>query len=320
MKMKKIFISGCLLVLVASGLFADADHVVISEFATHDRTKIYSGLPEESNEFIELFNPTSVVVDISSWTVEYAQSGSEFDNSAQPSKTSNLVLQLPRDTTVTIPPKGHFLIANTTGYTGTVLPDATWYAINRFSSAGGHIRIRKPLSPGDTNYVEVDRVGWGSAVYPEGAACLKQKDNDESIKRLPEAEDTDNNLNDFYPSTSRDPQNSKSTEVKTDKIIVAMSLPRKPFCPDLGEGINISFSIPKEYKSRIKIFDIKGRLVKLLIDDEPGWINSARWDGKDEMLAFVQPGSYIVHLQAIDDSGKSVANKSGVAVVATPLQ
>lgn len=311
MKMKKIFISGCLLVLVTSGLLAVADHVVISEFATHDRPKTYRGLPEESNEFIELFNPTSVVIDISSWTVEYAPPASE---------SYGIILQMPKETVVSIGARGHFLIANTTGYIGSVLPDATWYAINRFPSSGGHIRIRKPLTEGGTTYVEVDKVGWGTALYPEGTSCPLQEDKHESIKRLPENEDTNNNLNDFYPSTSRDPQNSESPDIKPDKISVSLTIPRKPFCPDLGEGITISFSIEKEYKSRIKIFDIKGRLVKLLIDDEPGWINSTRWDGKDEMLATVQPGSYIVHLQAIDDSGKSVANKSGVAVVATPLQ
>jgi phosphatidylserine/phosphatidylglycerophosphate/cardiolipin synthase-like enzyme len=171
---------------------AAATHVVISELST----RWSSG----TDEFVELYNPTSSAVSLSGWKMQYkAAIGSSFT--------------------------GFFLLAATgtlpAGYTGTTPPDAMFPS---GLADNGHVRFL------DASAVEVDRVGWGTADSPEGGAAAPAPSASSTIERKASAgstaatlatsgtealagngQDTDVNGSDFVSQTyGRNPQNSSN--------------------------------------------------------------------------------------------------------------
>ncbi|TMQ51228.1 MAG: T9SS type A sorting domain-containing protein [Candidatus Eisenbacteria bacterium] len=187
-----------------------ATHVVISEFATR-------GSSSATDEFVELYNPTDNAIDISGWKQQYkSASGTTWsDRAILPANSS-------------IPARGFFLIANTS-YVGSVTPDYTsslWTSGTGMAD-NGHVRII------DASAVEVDKVGWGSAIDPEGGSTAPNHGtsaNGNSVERKAQASSTadslaaggahallgngqDTNVNgaDFVTQThGRNPQNSSN--------------------------------------------------------------------------------------------------------------
>jgi len=179
---------------------AAATHVVISELSTRWSTG--------TDEFVELYNPTSSAVSLAGWKMQYkAALGSSF--------TDKLTLSAG----ASIPAHGFFLLAATGSYTGATTPDAT------FASGladNGHVRIL------DASAVEVDRVGWGTADSPEGGSAAPAPSATSTIERKASAgstatslwtggteelagngQDTNVNGSDFVSQTyGRHPQNS----------------------------------------------------------------------------------------------------------------
>ncbi|MBI5710416.1 MAG: lamin tail domain-containing protein [Candidatus Eisenbacteria bacterium] len=188
-------------------------HVVISEFATR-------GPSSATDEFVELYNPTESAIDISGWKLQYssATNGSTWsDRAILPANSS-------------IAAHGYFLLANQTSYAGAVTPDYTsglWTSGTGMAD-NGHERII------DAAAVEVDKVGWGTAVNPEGgtpgAPNHGTSANGNSVERkatasstadslgaggahelLGNGQDTNVNSSDFVAQThGRNPQNSSS--------------------------------------------------------------------------------------------------------------
>ena len=191
---------------------AAANHVVISEFAT--RGPGASG--DATNEFVELYNPTSSPISLAGWKLQYKPAiGSSFSDRAI----------LPSNATV--PPHGFFLIANTS-YLGGTTPDYTsglWTSGQGMADNGNERII-------DASAIEVDKVAWGTGDSPEGAATPNHgtTPNNNSIERkalatstadslasggahavLGNGQDTNNNAADFVVQThGRNPQNSSN--------------------------------------------------------------------------------------------------------------
>jgi predicted extracellular nuclease len=200
------------LTVVAPGARAAATHVVISEFATRGPTAA-------TDEFVELYNPTDSPIDISGWKLQYssATNGSTWSDRAI----------LPANTL--IPAHGFFLIVNQS-YIGGPAAD---YSSGLWNSGtgmadNGHERII------DASAVEVDKVGWGSAVNPEGGSPAPNHGtsaNGNSVERKAAAgstaaslaaggleefagngQDTNVNGSDFVTQTNgRRPQNSSNS-------------------------------------------------------------------------------------------------------------
>ncbi len=123
---------------------AAADHVVISELETRGATAY--------DEFVELYNPTDNAIDLAGWRMQY-KSATGTTYSDKVTMSSGAV----------IPAHGFFLIAASSGnYTGSTTPDVLFAA--GLADAGGHVRIL------DASSVEVDRVGWGTAIDAEGGS------------------------------------------------------------------------------------------------------------------------------------------------------
>src|SRR5439155_21089984 len=188
-----------------------ANHVVISEFATR-------GPASATDEFVELYNPTGSAVDISGWKLQYKSASGTLwnDRAILPANSS-------------IPAHGFYLIANTSYVTGAT-PDYTsslWTSGTGMAD-NGHEHIL------DASSVEVDKVGWGTAIDPEGGSAAPNHGttaNGNSVERkalststadslaaggahvlLGNGQDSNVNGSDFVTQThGRNPQNSTNS-------------------------------------------------------------------------------------------------------------
>jgi hypothetical protein len=97
-----------------------------------------------------------------------------------------------------------------------------------------------------------------------------------------------------------------------------------PFSPD-GDGMDdftiIRYEVPLQVSViRIRIFDVKGRLIRTLANSEPsGSTGQTVWDGRDDDNTRARIGMYIVFLEAIDDRGGILETAKGVVVLAARL-
>ncbi len=116
-----------------------------------------------------------------------------------------------------------------------------------------------------------------------------------------------------------------------DKLIANSKVEPNPFTPN-GDGINdvtkITFFLgnigePKELigsqarNLRIKIFDLTGRFIKNLVDQNSASAayvaeNSIIWDGRDENGKMVRPGVYIYQIFVDSDNGGEYLSKTVV--------
>ncbi len=104
-----------------------------------------------------------------------------------------------------------------------------------------------------------------------------------------------------------------------------LSVEPRVFVPNRGsytdtEGFLIGFNVPTNSDIVLRLYDIEGRMVRTLIDEEqyagPGQVI---WNGRDEIREVVPIGVYICYLEATDrDKGKTTADQAPI-VVGTPL-
>jgi cysteine-rich repeat protein len=170
--------SQMLRVFIAVPAPSTTDHVVISEFAPQ-------GPGGATDEFIELYNPTSEEVDLSGWKVQY-KSG------AGPSYFS---YELPAGSRIA--PRGFFLVASA-GYTGFVGADANWGAslsLSADATRGGHVRLGRPgIGSSPVDSLAVDTVGYGPANAPEGSAFPSLPVANGSFERKAWSDSTDSSM------------------------------------------------------------------------------------------------------------------------------
>jgi len=95
----------------------------------------------------------------------------------------------------------------------------------------------------------------------------------------------------------------KSTPGKENSVSTAyaekieLSIEPNPFSPD-GDGyqdeVTIRYALPLNSEFTLKIYDIEGRLIKTLVEDQSQASGEITWDGKDNDNRFVRIGIYIV--------------------------
>ncbi len=104
-----------------------------------------------------------------------------------------------------------------------------------------------------------------------------------------------------------------------------LSLQARVFVPNRQaytdtEGFLIQFNVPTNSDVVLRLFDMEGRVVRTLVDEEqyagPGQVI---WNGRDELREVVPIGVYICHLEATDrDEGTTTTDQAPI-VVGTPL-
>jgi hypothetical protein len=101
----------------------------------------------------------------------------------------------------------------------------------------------------------------------------------------------------------------KSGEFEVDTSIENISINPAPFViiPSLGETLDFSFTVLKETRAIVRIFDLSGRFITSLVDDYyelSGKISHeeglAPWDGRDQLGQIVSPGTYIMYLEVFN--------------------
>jgi len=129
-------------------------------------------------------------------------------------------------------------------------------------------------------------------------------------------------------STSVDP--AGGTPCKRDSISVGflpaasrLSCAPNPFSPDadgIDDVIVIHYEMPLERSIiNLKIYDIRGRLIRRLASNEPGGpAGNIIWDGRDESGAVARIGVYIALLEAVNSAG-ALESAKGVLVLAWRL-
>ena len=172
-----------------------ATNVVISQFRTR-------GPNGTSDEFIELYNPTSAAVNIGGWLIKVSNSSGAVDTRV----TINANVQLATGQ--------HYLIANnaTGGYGGSVAADQTYST--DITDDGG---IALFMSNGTTI---VDQVGMSSgSAYKEGTILTPFTTNtDQAYERKPGASsgnctDSTSNAGDFYVQAPSEPRDATSAAI-----------------------------------------------------------------------------------------------------------
>jgi hypothetical protein len=174
-----------------------------------------------TDEFVELYNPMSFEISLAGWVLQYASAtGTSYGGS----------YTFPAN--VKIRPKGYYLVAGA-NYAGAVARDAEYsFDMSASTTGGGHVRIGLPgLGTNKTDDTKtVDKVGYGTANSPEGAAAPSHPAAGGSLERKAVSSatsatmaaggadalrgngyDSDDNSKDFVTRATRDPQNSSST-------------------------------------------------------------------------------------------------------------
>ncbi|MBI4136461.1 lamin tail domain-containing protein, partial [Candidatus Roizmanbacteria bacterium] len=184
-------------------LAAVANHVVISE--------VQVGGGTASDEFIELYNPTALTVDLTGWSIERKTASASAESAGEEVVTL----------TGSIMPFGYFLITST-AYDGSVTADET------YATDGATIAPNNAILVKNATDQIVDKVGMGGAVDSETGSTHSPANND-SVERkafvtsllstmIPgevdefrgNGEDTDNNVFDFFLRRDPEPQNTSS--------------------------------------------------------------------------------------------------------------
>jgi len=72
--------------------------------------------------------------------------------------------------------------------------------------------------------------------------------------------------------------------------------------PSLGETLDFSYSFPNKSRVIIRIYDLSGRFITSLFDKyySNAGTDSSTWDGRDQLGQIVSPGTYIMHIEAMN--------------------
>lgn len=108
---------------------------------------------------------------------------------------------------------------------------------------------------------------------------------------------------------------------------VELKVEAKTFIPNMGELFPIRFTGKAQSETKLRIFDMEGRLVYTLWDSRrngapsviPGAYTTVAWDGRDEHFERVRAGLYVLHLLVIDNRTGEQEFKTAPVVVATRL-
>ncbi len=97
---------------------------------------------------------------------------------------------------------------------------------------------------------------------------------------------------------------------------IQLKLYPNPFSPD-GDGfddeLNIEYQIPLGSNLTVKIYDVKGRSVKTLLQNQPAVSGKTVWDGKNDEGKIVRTGIYVLFVQITGEHSES--KKAAISIV-----
>jgi DNA/RNA endonuclease YhcR with UshA esterase domain len=108
-----------------------------------------------------------------------------------------------------------------------------------------------------------------------------------------------------------------STAASASSQIV--SVKPNPFSPEWGEVSVIELNAPADHHLTLRIYDLKGRLVKTCLNNVPGGHQYYYWNGTDNSNRRADIGMYIAHLRSVTAQG-AISDKTKIVVLGTPLK
>lgn len=200
---------------------------------------------------------------------------------------------------------------NSTRWDGTLIA-TEGVIVERFSAGNGTTleisdgRGRTNVRIWDTTRLNLSGFNENTRIFVQGVGSLFLSGGDSIFQILP-----------AYPDQLEiDPTYSPSIED------VALKVEPRPFAPDRGETIEISYNAAAvNNQVTLSIFDLGGRLVTTLLDEAAAVIeNTFTWDGRDRRNERVPLGAYICHLKVVEPVSAKTKVKMAPIVVGTVLK
>ncbi|MBN1446980.1 MAG: lamin tail domain-containing protein, partial [Bacteroidetes bacterium] len=278
---------------------------------------LFEPLPENS-EWVELFNRSDTIVDISNFALAGAPASSgkrsmlRFPDNIPPLRSgqhaviaadSSILTRFPGLGLVTEHPciilgrsslglgnsGDEILLLDEDGKViDSIAYDATWHHPFLASTAGRSLELLHPTLHGNGSH------GWGSCTDPLGGTPGRR-----------------NSIHSIIPPEKCDGD-------------ARLSISPIPFSPD-GDGFEdyciITCTAPTALsQARLRLYDVNGRTVRTLVNNAPmGRSFAAVWDGLDDDGRRVRIGPYVALLELLDASKNIVSAVKGIVVVAMRL-
>ena len=182
-------------------------------------------------DFIELYNRSNQIVDLTGWSVQYASAAAVAGFSTDRAVLSGVIR----------PGQSLLVRASAIGTVGQPLPSADFVSEFGIGNSGGRAALVRSSTFIGTNCADTnieDLVGWGGAVCFEGAAPAGLTSNDTGIvRKLGGAQDTNQSFNDFVVSAPASPRNRASGGFLAGYASIDQTIA----CA--GTGVNLAVSV-----------------------------------------------------------------------------
>jgi hypothetical protein len=207
---------------------AVADHLVINEVQIEGA----AGTGGVEDDWVELYNPTAQPINLASSSIQKVTAGGTVTRQA----LSGIV-----------PAQGYFLIVRNGSSTAPALKNsADFLAGNSFSLASDNtiylVDNNIAITPASIDAHVIDYVGFGAVNYYEGATTTNPG-RGKSLSRVPDGEDTDNNLADFDVLDTPTPKNSAAGNVVGGTVLLTITPDTPPVRNITPTGADIVFQL-----------------------------------------------------------------------------
>ncbi len=259
--------------------YSDILSVGFEQYALVINEIMYSPSPEQP-EWIELYNPKSNAVDIQNWTF------SDSDSSDRKIIMSDHFYVEP-----------HSFLVLTEDSTLLDYFDLQYSTLLTFSSWPNLNNDQDEIFIFDANGNIIDELHYNNRWGGNQGNSMERINPDL-------ASNDSSNWDSCVEIRGGTPGRKNSIYVEMLPAEAELSISPNPFSPD-GDGRDdvtiINYQLPFNLSQiHIKIFDVRGRLVRFLVNNRPSGINgSIIWDGRDDKGHICRMGIYIVYLEAI---------------------
>ncbi|MBN1349703.1 lamin tail domain-containing protein [candidate division KSB1 bacterium] len=252
-------------------------------------------------EWIEVYNKSEQVIDIAEWELSDA-------NTEQAVRLISESRELA--------PEGYLVIAG----------DST--LLDLYPVSASDILIPERALPSFNNDIEsvvlmdltgtkIDSIGYSNSMGGASGVSLERMNPD--ISGLEPS-----NWGSSVASQGGTPGTVNSIYLPSIPTTSEMSISPNPFSPNhdgIDDVAGIYYQLPvKTARITLKIFDVRGRLIKTLRNNEASSATgSVIWDGRTDDGQFARMGMYVVFMEALDDSSGILKTIRQVVVLAKQL-
>jgi hypothetical protein len=251
-----------------------------------------------SPEWVEIYNPGQAEVDLAGWFIQKGDTAGKRMLSSR---------------SVVLSPGGYAVLSsdslNPRGNYPTLMP------------IGGMISLKNEgdaVTVTDSRGAVMDQVSYRPAWGGKTGVSLERVNPE-----IPSQDST--NWGSCVDPAGSTPGAKNSLYVSPRAGGGQISASPNPFSPD-GDGYDdrtvVTVEIPaKSVLARIYIYDVTGRLVRRLLDQETiGSTRSVVWDGKSDRGEVLEMGMYVLYLEAIDALNGMLVRAKGTVVLAKRMR